>query len=183
MKKRKIKKIGWIIFLLVFFIARLYLDVKLGISLIYEKYFDRSYIKIDQYNTITVWRNYIIFGEYHHIYHPKSNYIFVKDYIEHYDFKCSITQDSILAIWSTAKIEVYGLVEFKAIEIYEEFEYNNWLNKYSFINVNESCQDSLLMEIHFTLFNPTHINNGKYLYNTGNYVIIDDITNIVSHYK
>ena len=73
--------------------------------------------------------------------------------------------------------------EFKAIEIYEEFEYNNWLNKYSFINVNESCQDSLLMEIHFTLFNPTHINNGKYLYNTGNYVIIDDITNIVSHYK
>ena len=122
MKKRKIKKIGWIIFLLVFFIPPLYLDVKLGISLIYEKYFDRSYIKIDQYNTITVWRNYIIFGEYHHIYHPKSNYIFVKDYIEHYDFKCSITQDSILAIWSTAKIEVYGLVEFKAIEINSNIE-------------------------------------------------------------
>lgn len=183
MKKRKIKKIGWIIFLLVFFIPPLYLDITLIVNLIYENRFDRSYIKITQNEIITVWRNYIFFGEYHHLYHPKTNYIFVKDYIEHYDFKCSITQDSILAIWSTAKIEVHGLKEFKAIEIFEITEYNNWLNKYSFNNVNESRQDSLLMEIHFTVFNFMQINNGKYLYNTGSEVIIDDITNIVSHYK
>ena len=44
-------------------------------------------------------------------------------------------------------------------------------------------EDSVSWADEYTLFNPTHINNGKYLYNTGNYVIIDDITNIVSHYK
>ena len=75
MKKRK--KIGWIIFLLIFFIPPLYLDITLIVNLIYENRFDRSYIKITQNNTITVWRNYIIFGEYRHLFHPKNNYIFV----------------------------------------------------------------------------------------------------------
>lgn len=171
MNKRKIIRIGCLVVALIFlgipafFIGDLY----------YYLVLKRNYVKIDGYKTITIWKHYIIFDRYWYPFYPKDNYILADNRGEYYDLSFTITQDSVLGIWSDGSIEVFGMDEFKAIEIYEERSaYEDWANRYSFKNATESRQDSLRLEVSFELWFPEHVKTGTYIYKSGDVTITQD---------
>lgn len=161
-KKTTIKRIGCIVAILIFLgfpafiIGELYYYLKL----------DRNYIKVDEDRIITIWKNCIIFERYWFPFYPKDNCIFVKSTWDFYDVSFTITQDSVLGIWSNYPIEVHGLDEFKAIEIFERDKRDNWANQYSFANVTDARKDSFVLEFTYQLWYPSTIQKGKYVYRT-----------------
>ena len=171
MNKRKIKRIGCLVVALIF----------LGIPTVfigdffYRMFLKRNYVKIDGYKTITIWGNYIIFDRYWYPFYPKDNYILADNRGEYYILSFTITQDSVLGIWSDGYIEVFGMDEFKAIEIYEERDaHEDWANRYSFKNATESRQDSLRLEVSFELWFPEFVKTGTYIYKSGDVTITQD---------
>lgn len=171
MNKRKILRIGCLVVALIFlgipafFIGDLY----------YYLVLKRNYVKIDGYKTITIWKHRIIFDRYWYPFHPKDNYILADNRREYYDLSFTITQDSVLGIWSNSPVEVHGMDEFKAIEIYEERSaYEDWANRYSFKNATESRQDSLRLEVSFELWFPEFVKTGTYIYKSGDVTITQD---------
>ena len=172
MNKRKIKRIGCLVVALIF----------LGIPTVfigdffYRMFLKRNYVKIDGYKTITIWGNYIIFDRYWYPFYPKDNYIRAYNCGEHYDLSFTITQDSVLGIWSDVSIEVLGMDEFKAIEIFERDEHEDWANRYSFKNATESRQDSLRLEFSFELWFPEFVQKGTYIYKSGDVTITQDFS-------
>ena len=171
MNKRKIKRIGCLVVALIF----------LGIPTVfigdffYRMFLKRNYVKIDGYKTITIWGNYIIFDRYWYPFYPKDNYILADNRGEYYILSFTITQDSVLGIWSDGYIEVFGMDEFKAIEIYEERDaHEDWANRYSFKNATESRQDSLRLEVSFELWFPEFVHTGTYIYKSGDVTITQD---------
>lgn len=173
MEKGIIKRIGCIVVALIFLGIPTYF---IG-DLFYYLFLQRSYVKIDGYKTITIWKNCIIFDRYWYPFYPKDNYILADNYGEYYDLSFTITQDSVLGIWGDGPIEVFGMDEFKAIEIYERrSEHEDWANRYSFKNATESRQDSLRLEFSFELWFPEYVNKGTYIYKSGDVTITQDFS-------
>ena len=170
MNKRKIIRIGCLVVALIFwgipayFVGELYYHCKL----------ERSYVKIEKDYMITIWKNCIIFDRYWYPFYPKDNYIRAYNCGEHYDLSFTITQDSVLGIWSDVSIEVLGMDEFKAIEIFERDAHEDWANRYSFKNATESRQDSLRLEVSFEFWFPEFVKTGTYIYKSGDVTITQD---------
>lgn len=170
MNKRNIKRIGCLVVVLIF----------LGIPTVfigdffYYLFLKRNYVKIDGYKTITIWGKDIIFNRYWYPFYPKNNYILVNSTWDYYDISFTITQDSILGIWSNYPVEVHGMDEFKAIEIFETDEHEDWANRYSFNNTTESRQDSLRLEFSFEFWFPEFVKKGTYIYKSGDATITQD---------
>lgn len=166
-KKITIKRMGCIVAILIFLsfpafiIGELYYYLKL----------DRNYIKVDEYKTITIWKNCIIFERYWFPFYPKDNCIFVKSTWDFYDVSFTITNDSVLGIWSNYPIEVYRMDEFKAIEIFEKDEREDWVNQYSFANVAEDRKDSLQLEFNYELWYPAYLQKATYTYKSGDSIV------------
>ena len=171
MNKRKIKRIGCLLVALIFLgIPTFFIG-----DFFYYLFLKRNYVKIDGYKTITIWKKCIIFDRYWYPFYPKNNYIWVNSTWDYYDVSFTITQDSVLGIWSNYPVEVHGMDEFKAIEIYEERNsYEDWANRYSFKNATESRQDSLRLEVSFELWFPEHVKTGTYIYKSGDVTITQD---------
>lgn len=172
MEKGIIKRIDCIVVALIFlgipayFIGELYYHCKLK----------RSYVKIERDYMITIWKNCIIFDQYLYPFYPKNNYILVNSTWDYYDISFTITQDSVLGIWSNYPVEVHGMDEFKAIEIFERDEHEDWANRYSFKNATESRQDSLRLEFSFELWFPEFVKKGTYIYKSGDVTITQDFS-------
>lgn len=172
MEKGIIKRIGCIVAALIFlgipayFVGELYYHCKL----------ERSYVKIGKDYMITIWKNCIIFDQYPYPFYPKNNYILVNSTWDYYDISFTITQDSVLGIWSNYPVEVHGMDEFKAIEIFERDEHEDWANRYSFKNATESRQDSLRLEFSFELWFPEFVQKGTYIYKSGDVTITQDFS-------
>jgi len=175
MEKRIIKRIGCIVALLIFLgfpaflIGELYYDVVLK----------RTYIKLDGYKTITIWKNCIIFNQYWYPFYPKENYIHIKSTWDYYDVSFTVTKDSVLGIWSNDSIEVFGLDEFKAIEMYErDDKHEEWANRYSFSCVSEFRKDSLQLELGYEMWFPHAVQIATYRCRSDNGMIREYYGNI-----
>ena len=167
MEKRIIKRIGCVVAILfflgipTFFIGELYYYVVLK----------RNYAKIEEYKTITIWKNCIIFDRYWYPFYPKNNYILINTNDDYYNCSFTITQDSVLGIWSDDSIKIYGMDEFKTIETFKRDEREAWVCKYSFTNTTQPRTDSLLLEFNYLLWFPCALKDGTYTYRTDTGVI------------
>ena len=131
----------------------------------------RSFVELEGCNTITIWKNEIIFDKYWLPFHPTKNFFCVKDTYDGYDISFTITTDSILAIWCNYPVEVCRLNDFKSVEIFEKDNYSNWSNRYSSQKVVESRRDSLRVELSFRMWYPCSPTNGVYIYRTDTAIV------------
>ncbi len=144
-------------------------------ELYYYCFQKRNYIKVDGYKTITVWKNYIILDKYWYPFYPKYNYILINSTWDYYDVGFTITQDSVLGIWSNYPVSVYGLESFKMIETFERSKRDYWANKYSFANVTKARKDSLILEFDYQLWYPCSLQKGMYIYKTDEGIVKKDL--------
>ena len=167
MKGNLIKKTGCTLAMLlvfgipVFFIGELY----------YYVFQKRTYVEIDRDKTITIWKNCIILDWYWYPIYPKDNYILINSTSDYYDVEFTITQDSVLGIWSNESVSVYGMENFKTIEMFAGSKRDYWANKYSFANVTNARRDSIFFEFSYQFWFPCSVQKCVYIYNMGTGVI------------
>lgn len=137
----------------------------------------RNYVKIDDSLTITIWNHYIIFERYWYPFYPKNNYIQVNSTWDYYNLSLSITQDSVLGIWCNYPIEIHGMDNFKTMQIFDCKQYDDWATQYSFTNVDSVRQDSLLLELGFTMWYPCTLDKARYKYNSVDSIVTRDFSN------
>lgn len=170
MKKDVLKRIGCIVTILfllgipAFYIGKLY----------YYCTLERNYIKIEKSNTITIWKNYIIFKKYWYPFYPKNNYILVNSTWDNYDMSLSITQDSVLGIWCNYPVEVCGMENFRTIQVFDSKKRDEWSKQYSFSNVTGDRQDSLQLEFDFELWYPCCLSKATCTYKSQDSIITRD---------
>lgn len=160
MEKRTQIKIGCLTSLLAVFVLFAFIAGKFY----YRMLLERSYVEIEGYKTITIWKDNIIFDRYWFPFRPKENYIRVKSTWDNYYLNFTVTQDSTLGIWSNFPVEVYRLKDYKTFEVYEKNRQEDWAKRYSFANVLETRKDSLMVEMGFRMWYPSYIQNGVYTY-------------------
>lgn len=144
-------------------------------ELYYYCFQKRNYINIYNYKTITIWKNRIIFDKYWYPFYPNNNCILINSTWDFYDVRFTITQDSVLGIWSNYPISVYGMESFKTIETFEKDKREDWTNKYSFANVTKSRKDSLILEVDYQLWYPCSLQKGIYIYKTDEGIVKRDL--------
>ena len=137
---------------------------------------ERNYVKIEKFNTITIWKNYIIFEKYWYPFYPKNNYILVNSTWDYYDLNLSVTQDSVLGIWCNYPVEVHGMEDFKKVQIFDGTERDEWSKRYSFAHVTEARQDSLQWEFDFEMYYPCFLEKATYIYKGDDGIITQDFS-------
>ena len=172
MKRETIKKVGCVVAVVlilgipIFFVGELY----------YYCIQERNYVKIDNSNTITIWKKYIIFEKYWSPFYPKNDYIFVNSTWDHYDASISITQDSVLGIWCNYPVEVHGLKNFKMVQTYESEERDVWSKQYSFAHSTDARQGSLQIELDYELWYPCYLKKATYTYKSDDGIVTRDFS-------
>lgn len=134
----------------------------------YICYQKRRYVEIPGFETITIWRNHIIFERYTSPFIPQKKYIEIQSTWDNYSVNLTITKDSVLGIWCDNPIKIKELNNYRKVEIFDEEEHESWQKQYDYNTCSETRKDSLRIEISFQMWYPCYPHDGIYIYNHNN---------------
>jgi len=134
----------------------------------YICYQKRTFVEIEGFDTITIWRNYIIFERYWYPIYPKKNFIEIQSTWDNYFVYLATTQDSTLRFGCNYPIVVKKLDNIKFVELLKLEEYVDWEKLFNHTEDAEFKEGRHQIEMYFQMWYPCYPHNGVYLYRRNN---------------